>query len=284
MEKIRQSDGGTPHRSTMRALLVAAIAAIVIIESTEASEWIAETGFIHLVAISFVVLAATTAMRLRSMIVGEFKPFLKRVLVALAILGLSHLVEYMIDVKHVVDPDLAPLFVAGLYTVAAAVMVSASGMLLRSAGDRMRTTWVVAATGIVVPIAVVIAAFPRVASGQGLEPLFVMAFFALSTVAIFAIEYFTRVGRRFPVLSPVVRNINSAVIAVMFAGIAELASLFLADKLPVSEWVYENVSHYVFYTGLTIMYLAFDAPQHFGGVFADMRGIIAEESKGPTSG
>jgi hypothetical protein len=260
-----------PHRSAMTALLVSEVAAIVIIESTAASRWIAESGFIHLVAISFVALAFGMAVRLRSMIVMEFRQFLKRMLFALAILGFSHAVEYLIDVKEIVDPRFAPLFVAAFYTVAIAVMITAASALLRIAGEKMHVMRMAAGTAALAPVAVILLAFSSGATGDELAPLFAVAFVALSVCAAYAAECFSRVGRHFPVLSLIVKYVNFAVLAVMLSGIAELASLFLEHKLPIPEWSYENVSHYVFYTGLTILYLAFDLPNHFGGIFADMR-------------
>lgn len=275
--EVTARPSAVPHRRMLIAMFAAYLATIVVVEATDASEWIAETGVIHLVALAFVVFAAVASARLRRMVVGEFKPFLKRMLVAIVVLGVSHVVEYMIDVKAVVDEVLAPLVVAGLYTVAAAVMVSAAAPLLRSVKSHARRIRVIAGAAIAAPVVIVAAAMPVAAraSDPALGPMYMAAIVALMTTSLCAAAYFRFIGRKFPVLAPVVRYACIAVISVALAGLAELASYFLSDTLHVSEWVYENASHYVFYAGMVALYLAFDLPNHFGGVYADMRAALA---------
>lgn len=278
MNTMRTDENDSPHGAAMIALLVASLVAIAMIESTAASEWIAETGLIHLIAIIFVVLAAVTAARLRRLFLDHFKPLLLWLLWALALLGASHIVEYMIDVRKVLDEAIAPLFVAGFYTAGIALMIGAAATQEALVKKKSGLTAAIA-VGLAAPVFVAVSGLFVLErySEDALGPLFMAAFLMLTSVAAIAASEFANLARHFTVLRSFARNIIIAIIAVMVAGLAELSSYFLGDRHFVAEWVYENVSHYVFYAGLTVMYLAFDMPKHFGGVFADMRSMADKE-------
>ena len=98
----------------------------------------------------------------------------------------------------------------------------------------------------------------------------------LGAVALWAVRLLGIVGRKMRMLRAFSAAFRAAVVFVWVSTAAEAGMDFLVDA-GMAEHAVENAVHVFFYAGMLCMYLAFDLPHHFGGLYAEVREHLRQQ-------
>lgn len=256
-----------PHKKRIVRLAIAAVIAVVAIESTPVGKWIYETGMIHATALLFTVLALRALYVLRNTPDGSIRLFARYAAVAIAFAGAAHIVEYFGDTLHLLSEEIIILTVGSVYLLADVLIVFATHAIMRRAGD----TAEVPVAGVIMLLAVQAAlAWLLFAKNAPLGPitsaLGAVLFFATVTCA----EALWRLSMKFPLLVNFTRTLTVGSCLIFVSYLFEVFFEAL-EHAGFAEMRIENAAHYCFYLGMAILLFSFDLLRHFGGVYADIQ-------------
>lgn len=257
----------TSHSFLRPVLPFVALVLVLAVEMSPVGQWIYETGAIHLFAITFATIGFGVWMSPRISADHDFHVFARFAAMAMLAFGLAHVMEYFGDTRHLFGEDVVGVIVSGSYLVAFLLVIAGANGLMHLAGmPARRVNGALAALG---AAHITVSASRFVAGGLPSEMVVQAHGAILLIAAALAVVLLQLLGRKMSVLVGFVRHLRYAVVLVLVSYSFEVFFVQL-EMLGLSEQRIENFAHYLFYTGLTVMFLSFDSLRHLGGVFADL--------------
>jgi hypothetical protein len=256
-----------PHKKRIVQIAIAAIIAVLAIESTAAGAWMHETGVIHAIAVIFTLLALRALYVLRNTPDGSIRLFARYAAAAIAFAGSAHVVEYFGDTMKLISEEVIILAVGSMYLFAGMLIVFGAHAMLRRAGESAEMP--VAAIIMLLVIQAVLA-WLLLEEGAPLGPITGALGMVLFFSTVTCTEALWRLSRKFPLLVNFTRNLTLGACLIFVSFLFEVFFESL-EHAGFAEALIENAAHYFFYLGMTIMLFSFDLLRHFGGVYADIQ-------------
>ncbi len=244
---------------------------VLIIIATELSgSFFQETGIIHLIAILFVVLAISRIF----VHYDVYDRFLKLLIiggsVALVILSLSHIVEFLGYVVFKTYEDAIFINVVNFYVISMLVVTVGAEYFIHALKRNPITTISVLITGIVAFFFLTLSIFLKKIS-VSLEPneAIVYVYGAIVLVTLFfSINYLSKIKREVPIMSGFVDYFIASFILIALSALQYVFyDVLQKTGMPMLQIVY--ISHFLFYGALSFIFLAFARLTNLGGVYKE---------------
>ena len=262
-----------------RLLLGVNLAIILLAETLRGGRYFYDTGLIHIPVSMFVLLASTRIFGRYYLYDPVLKKFLGWSLAALAILLLSHGIEFADQTLGLDWPASAVYGGVISFHLTALLCVAVGAFHILKAYGRMRfaTFWLVltALVGVVSFLAS-LAAYTGMIST--VPPLLYMliAFAAGMATCVPTIA----ISRIVPVLREFSLYLTGALVFIVMAAGADALHLVAKGEYVVYQQA-TYVSHFAFYAALSLMFLAFGKLSNMGGVYRDLAAAGEIEVKKP---
>ncbi len=256
---------------------------LVIMISTELSgSFFQETGIIHLIAIFFVILAISRIFvhydaydqYLRLLIIGGS--------VALVILSLSHIVEFLGYVVFKSYSDAIFINVVNFYVMSMLVVTVGAEYFLHALKRNPITTIVSLITGISVFLFLTLSIFLKKIS-VSLKPdeiiIYVYGAIVLFTL-FFSINYLLKIKKDVSIMSGFVDYFIASFVLIAISALQYVFYDVLQNTgISMLQIIY--MSHFLFYGALSFMFLAFARLTNLGGLYNDAEKYKENIHSGP---
>jgi hypothetical protein len=244
----------------------------LIFESTAAGPWLHDTGYVHLVAVLFALLALAAAVAPSPVIERGHRRYVRIAAAAMSFLCLAHVVEFAGETMDLFGGSLVPSVVGDAYLIAYLLLAYGAVDTLRFSGLQSRWHRVVTPAALSLLFVIIAEALPR-SSNPSIERWVDYAGASVFTiVGLFVLWLHGIIRSRLSLLAPFVNRVSLAVLLVYLATLVEMLHPVLVSY-GWSAGVVENSSHYLFYSGLTMFFFAFETFRTLGGIYGDLREV-----------
>jgi len=262
-----------------RLLLVVNLAIIVLAETLRGGRFFYDSGFIHIPVTLFVLLASTRIFGRYYLYDPVLKKFLGWSLAALAILMVSHVIEFADQNLGYHWPASAVYGGIVSFHLAALLAVAVGAFHILKAYGRMRfaTFWLV-----LTALVGVVSFLASLAAYVGMIPSVPPALYMLIAFAagLATCVPTMTIARMVPVLKDFATYLTGALVFIVAAAGTDALHLVAQSEYVVHQQA-TYVSHFAFFAALSLMFLAFGKLSNLGGVYRD---IAAEGRKQSTNG
>lgn len=265
-----------PTENTRRIagiLIAINVVIILVAQFAGGGYWFASTGLVHGAAVLFVLLAATKLYTRPLFTDPELRRFTTMNLLALGVFGLSHVMEYVGYNYLKLSSDTLYANVINLYLASLMFMiVGAHSIMVRRDKQARIFSWLLSLAGLLLCLLMIyFVANDKVVSLDSdvslLPWVYAVVIMAVAGTAFISLGKLTKM---MPMVRPFSKIMTIASVFVLLATIPEVFSKGLMDNVGVSPVQVLYLSHYGFYIGLSVMYLAFEKLK-VGGVYGDIR-------------
>lgn len=231
----------------------------------------ASTGFIHLLAIIFVILALIRTAS-HSHVHDQFlEPVIHRGILAMIILALSHIVEFAGFMIFNLPREAVSVNVVNFYLVSTLIVITGVevfvGKLDKFSQNLSKIIEITAATFFLL---VVLTLFNTKNISLSSSSWMTYSY----TASIFIVEIFSLwrlqiLKKRVPLMTNFINYFLAAFILIgLSALLYTLEEVVVKAGIPFLQLIYLN--HFLFYGALSLIFLAYDRLLHLGGIYDDL--------------
>lgn len=252
---------------------------ILIVIAAEASgTFFARSGLIHLLAIIFVGLGLVRLWFHTHVHDQYLEPIIHRGILALLVLAISHIVEY-VSFMHLKLPrqaiyaNVINFYLAGLLIINLGV----EGFLRKLRNDSSKiipTSWIVIA-GFFVLIGILFMNPQSVSLSPGSWHVFGYLL-ATTLVATFSIYRLTLLKNHVAIMVKFISYFIAAIILISACAVISATEEYIA-QLGVPTIQIAFINHFLFYGALSLVFLAYERLLHLGGVYDDLEKLYGAQ-------
>lgn len=253
--------------------IVLNILIIALAETIGGGTWFFASGTIHVIAISFVVLALVRTYAHYYTYDPILEKFVHACLAAMAVFAVSHLIEFFSFVVLKSYSDAVYINVANFYLASILLITIGAESFLRVLQGRSAALTRMLIAGIVALAFLSISLLfnDELMSLEINSPVPYLYTFAVLAALGFCIYKVRRIKRLVDFMPGFV---NYLLVSVALIGVAALISIyyeFFVDIFGFPEYQAIYLSHFAFYISLSSLYLAFGKTNHLGGMLQEVQ-------------
>lgn len=256
---------------------------LIIISAELTGKLFFNKGIIHAIALLFVFVAALPLARNYYLADPIFKKFLNASIFAFFIFSLSHISEYLLFSLNAEYVDFIFAIAINFYLASILLMMLGSEVFLRAYSGYHRSVIPMLFTGIFIAALVIFSIFLSLKPESiSLEPESLTPYLYGAGIVAAAFLFMRRLARLRALLNPsffgFFRFLNIMLIFVITSSFLYAFYEFIEDFAKIPEYQIVYFSHFFFYGGLSLMFLAFEELLKVGGVVKDVREFLKNKN------
>lgn len=267
----------------MKALIFVLVNIIIIAGTELTGTLFFNKGVIHAIALIFVFVAAIPLARNYYLADPIFKKFLTASIFAFILFSVSHISEYFLFSLHAEYVDFIFAIAINFYLASILLMILGSEIFIRAYSGYRHSRAPMAITGIVIAALVSFSFFLSVnSSAISLEPDSITPYLYGAGTIVIAFLFWKRLSRLKASLNrsflSFFRLLGAMLILVIISSFLYAFYELIEEMAGIPEYQIVYFSHFFFYGGLSLMFLAFEELLKIGGVAKDIREFLKNKN------
>lgn len=260
----------------MKIAIFAAVNILIILATELSGTFFFDSGIIHIIALLFVAVAAVPLIRNYYLTDPIFKKFLTASIFAFFLFSASHVSEFLLFSLHTEYSDYIFAITINLYLASVLLMILGSEIFVRAHSGYRRSSSPMIATAGAIMMFVFFSFFLSInPESISLEPNSAIPYLYGFIVVAIAFLFWQRLAYLKTVLdasfSGFFRFLGIMIVMVIISSLLYIFYEVIEGVVRIPEYQIIYISHFLFYGGLSIMFLAFEEFLKIGGVAKDIR-------------